>query len=379
MSLCPPGYREVAAALDGGLDCSSASPLFSLHRPWDLTNWTLPVVELLMVAGAVAALVHAVLWWRRRGDPTNLGLWFASVVYVIVLEPPLYFPDTFGLQDQVGLIFVHNQFSVQFLYDRLPLYILALYPALTYLIFVLVRATGVLDRGRPWVGAACVAITFHCFYEIFDQLGPQLQWWGWNPAAPSNSPLLASVPLSSAAIFAGASPFGFALLTQLLISRRAARGAIPWYSMLVRVVAVGSLTPLFMVAFAIPYGIASAGEQPDSTVQALALWAVIVSLAAVAVYGFWSGAAVQAADAGRFSAVGAAIYLLVFAILWATALPDYLQATNGRTAIGAPTGDLGYVLLCAAAGLAVLVLAARRAGGASRVEDPAGRLAGSVR
>jgi hypothetical protein len=284
MSLCPNGYREVADALDGGLDCTSARSWVSVRAPWELTNWTLPVVEALMVVGAIAALIHAVLWWRRRGDPTNLALWLASVVYVLLLEPPLYFPDTFGIQDQVGLIFVHNLFSVQFIADRMPLYILALYPALTYLMFVLVRATGVLDRTRPWVGAACVAFAFHCFYEIFDQLGPQVQWWGWNPAAPSNSPLLASVPLSSAAIFAGASPFGFALLTQLLIARRAAQGPIPWPSLAWRVVAVGALTPLFMVLFAAPYGAAGRSVPPDAALQAAALWAVIALLIVVAVW-----------------------------------------------------------------------------------------------
>ncbi len=117
-----------------------------------------------------------------RRDPSNLAVWAASVVYVLVLEPPLYFPDRFGLAGSLDLIFVHNVFTVQFLQDRLPLYILSLYPALTYLAYTLVQQTGILHRRNPLVGAACVAFVFHCFYEIFDHLGPQLQWWAWNPA-----------------------------------------------------------------------------------------------------------------------------------------------------------------------------------------------------
>src|SRR5688572_15282553 len=134
---CSPDFTRVAEGLDERLSCATAPAVASVRSPLDLTNWTLPVVELLMVAGAVAALVHAVLWWRRRGDPTNLALWSATIVYLALLEPPLYFPDRFGLQDQVGLIFVHNLFSLQFLWDRLPLYIVAIYPALTYLAYAL--------------------------------------------------------------------------------------------------------------------------------------------------------------------------------------------------------------------------------------------------
>jgi hypothetical protein len=285
MGHCSPGFKEVADTL-GGIDCLNANPLISVRDPFSLTNWTLPVVESLMVLGAVVSLVHAVLWWRRRGDPTNLGLWFATIVYVLVLEPPLYFPDRFGLQDQVGLIFVHNVFSVQFLYDRLPLYILAIYPALTYLIYVIVQRTGVLERRNPLVGAACVAFVFHCFYEIFDNIGPQLRWWAWNPEAPSNSPWLDSVPLTSAVTFAGAAPFGIALLTRLLIARRVARGPVPAASMVWRVIGVGVLTPLAMIVFSVPYGIFGQGDDPNVTAQTIVLWLEVALLAGVAIAAF---------------------------------------------------------------------------------------------
>jgi hypothetical protein len=40
------------------------------------------------------------------------------------------------------------------------------------------------------------------------------------------------------------------------------------------------------------------------------------------------------------------------AILWVSALPAYLDATDGRTAAGDPVGSLGYTLVCfAVAGL----------------------------
>jgi hypothetical protein len=360
MAECTPGFTEVARTL-GGIDCASTAPLVSVRDPLALASWTMPVVEVLMLAGAVAGLVHAVRWSRRRGDPTNLAIWLASCLYAVILEPPLYFPDRFGLADSVGLIFVHNLFSVQFLQDRLPLYILALYPALTYLAYVLVQRTGVLDRRHPLVGAACVAFVFQCFYEIFDQLGPQLRWWAWNPHAPSNTPWLASVPLTSVAIFAGASPFGIALLTRLLVTRRVARGPASRWSMAVRIVGVAVLTPLTMMLFSLPSGLLSLGR-PHVTGQAIALWLVIAMLAVVAIDGFRSALREPGDTPGpagfldRYGVTAGAVFLIVFAVLWATALPEYLAATGGRTPSGTPTGSLGYVIACAAACLGVLAL-----------------------
>ena len=370
MGLCSPGFVEVANTL-GGIDCATAPAVVSVRDPFALTNWTLPVVESLMILGAIASLVHAVAWWRRRGDPTNLGVWLASVVYVLVLEPPLYFPDRFGLQDQVGLIFVHNLFSVQFLYDRLPLYILALYPALTYLVYTLVRRTGVLDRRGALVGAACVAFVFHSFYEIFDQIGPQLLWWAWNPDAPSNTPWLRSVPLTSAVTFAGAAPFGIALLTRLLLARRAARGPMPVASFVLRTVAVGALTPLAMVLFSAPYGLLPG----HVTGQAVVLWLEIGLIAAVAVTAFWQvareGHRPDVTTLDRYPVLAGSVYLLVFAVLWVTAFPAYLVASGGRTASGAPVGSLGYALVCAVACLGVLTLAATRSQTRSPALSPA--------
>ena len=117
-----------------------------MRSPFDLANWTMPVLELLIIAGAVFALVHAIRRFRQ-GDPINLALWFAPLVYLFVTEPPLYFPEWFGLDKQYGFIFAHNLFTVQFMWDRLPLYIIAIYPALAQLAYESVRVMGVFKRG----------------------------------------------------------------------------------------------------------------------------------------------------------------------------------------------------------------------------------------
>lgn len=384
MAECTPGFAGIARAL-GGIDCASTAPLMSVRDPFALANWTMPVVEALMLAGAAASLIHAVWWRQRRGDPTNLALWVASIAYALVLEPPLYFPNRFGLSGTLDLIFVHNLFSVQFLQDRLPLYILALYPALTYLAYVLVQSTGVLERRHPLVAATCVAFVFHCFYEIFDNLGPQLRWWAWNPHAPSNTPWLASVPMTSVAIFAGASPFGIALLTRLLVARRTAQGPVPRWSMALRVIGVAVLTPLIMMLFSLPYGVLSRVGRSHVTGQAIALWLVIAVLAVTAVGGFRStlrdpvaGGSRLGGYLDRYGITAAAVYLLVFAILWSASLPEYLAASAGRTPSGTPTGSLGYVIACAAACLGVLavvvvvVMRRRRPAPSTGASDPSG-------
>jgi len=122
---CDREARKVAEFL--GFNCDGANPVVAFRNPLDLANWTLPVLELLTVGGAIFAFVHAWRRWKRDGDPVNIALWFASLVYLAVVEPPLYFPSWFGLQEYVGFIFSHNVFTVQFMYDRLPLYIVAFY------------------------------------------------------------------------------------------------------------------------------------------------------------------------------------------------------------------------------------------------------------
>lgn len=202
---CSATFDHLARQL-GDFTCQDAPAFIHLRNPFGLSNWTLPVLELMMVAGAVLALWYSVSRLRRDGDPTNLVLWFATVVYLFVVEIPLYFPNVFGVEDQLGVVFAHNAFTVQFLFERLPLYIVALYPAVITLAFEIVRSLGVFrDRGIL-VGTICVGLIHHCFYEVFDQLGPQLRWWAWNTDIPINHPMLASVPMTSVYIFATLGP-----------------------------------------------------------------------------------------------------------------------------------------------------------------------------
>lgn len=360
---CDSAAERVAEKL--GFSCHDASPVMSLRNPFGLENGTMAALELLIIGGAVFALVHAWRRWRRDGDPINISLWFASVVYLAVIEPPLYFPGWFGLEEHVGFIFSHNLFTVQFMYDRLPLYIVAFYPALSQLAYELVRALGVFARRGPLIGSLAVAFACQVFYEIFDHLGPQLKWWAWNPGNETiNQPALDSVPMNSMLLFASVS---FGAMTYLVVRMVGEDGPstrtglqIGW-----RTVVAGAVTPLAMVIVSVPSA-AFRGEDRLG-IQAAILAAELAVVWVVGLYllaDAWRAPRTDAVPPMRsplFVRTYPALYLGVHVVLWLIALPAYFRSADGITEQGTPIGSLWYVALCTVAATGILVAALRAA------------------
>jgi hypothetical protein len=345
-----------------GFNCHHVSPVMSVHNPFDRASATMPILELVIIAGAVFAFVHA----RRRlreGDPTNMAIWFASLVYLFVTEPPLYFPEWFGLDKQFGFIFAHNIFTVQFMWDRLPLYIIAIYPALSQLAYEVVRVLGVFRRGAV-VGSVAVAFVCQVFYEVFDQLGPQLKWWAWNDAnVKVNHPALASVPMSSMLLYASVS---FGAMTYLVVRLTGARDGERrrGRSLVWRTIVAGVLTPLAMGVAGLPSNLFG-GNHPHVHVQA---WIIGVELGLVWVAGAWVlitqvQRRIAPEPMTAFARIYPAAYLGVLAALWLGALPAYLDAKHGITRQGTPIGSGPYAIACFIGAAAVLTLlhARRRA------------------
>ncbi|EFC82669.1 hypothetical protein, partial [Parafrankia sp. EUN1f] len=277
---CSAAFRSLAEKL-GGISCDP-DPAASLRSPADLVNWTLPVIEILMIGGAVLALAHALRIRRSTGNPAYLALWFAPIVYALVIEPPLYFPEQFGIDDRIDLIFVHNVFTVQFMFDRLPLYILAVYVAVPYLACALVDRIGVFDRRGRLVGSICVGFVHQCFYEIFDHIGPQLRWWAWNPDAATNEPALGSVPLSSTVIFGLVGPAILAFCWRALIAEPAGRRTLGSTGLVGRVVAAGVLTPVLLPVAGAPLGYLTTVRNPNHALMAAVFGVMLAAAAAVA-------------------------------------------------------------------------------------------------
>lgn len=339
-----------------GFNCHDVVPVVSVRNPVGLDNWTQPVLEVLIIGGAIAALILAIRR-LRDGDPINISLWFASLAYLAITEPPLYFPEWFGLDEIYGFIFAHNQFTVQFMWDRLPLYIIAFYPAITALSYEVVRAFGVFARRGALVGAVCVAFVAQVFYEIFDHLGPQLKWWAWNADNMDvNHPMMASVPMKSMLLFASVS----LAFTTYLVVRWVGGRRLSGPSLTARTVVAGVLTPLGMVLFGVPSAIFG-GDTPNITAQA---WVLGIQLGLVWLLGAWfllrDARMPTTEPLGRFVTVFPAAFLLVHAVFWLSALPDFVDAKNGLTSEGTPVGSGWYVIACFVAAGAVLGMMYRR-------------------
>lgn len=369
---CGPDAQRLTQGL--GFDCHSAHAFLTVRNPFALANWTLPVLEVLIVLGAVWAFRHAWRRWRQDRDPINITLWFASLVYLAVVEPPLYFPEWFGLTQHVGFIFSHNVFTVQFMYDRLPLYIVAFYTVITQLTYELVRTLGIFHRRGALVGAVATAFACQVFYETFDQLGPQLKWWAWNTDNQVNQPMFASVPMNSMWVFASVS-FGVLIwLVVRLVGPRPGRLPLTGRQVALRTLLAGVLTPVLMVVGAAPtrVGTSTGG---DHVVQRVLVWTLLGLLWAVGLWLLgdaarrtWHGST-HPTDSLDFGRVYPAVYLCVLVILWASAVPAFIGAEHGITSGGTPIGSGWYAAACILAS-AAFVVAARRASGPVRQASP---------
>ncbi|MEV0335097.1 hypothetical protein [Nocardia sp. NPDC050717] len=346
---CSPTFADLATQL--GFSCAEAGGLVEFRSPFALENWTLPVLELTIIVGAVLALWFAIVRLRRHGDPTNLVLWFGATAYLFVIEPPLYFPAAFGIEDHVDTMFAHNVFTVDFLWGRLPLYIVAIYPLMATMAFGLVRMLGVFRQYGVLIGAACVGFVHHAFYEIFDHLGPQLRWWEWTVENPINQPMFDSVPMGSVVVFAALWPMSLAFCVQYFVGRHVDDGRhfsgveLTW-----RTVVIGLLASVGTFLLPLPATVIGlAGDTVRGVVYALELLTMSV-VAVVAMTRQWrrlragSGSAPGYVD--RFVQIYTVVYLVVFAALWIASLPDFFDAVDGRTANGDPIGNLWYTLAC---------------------------------
>lgn len=321
----------------------------------------MPVVEVLVLLGAVLAFAHAWRHLRRHGDATNLGVCVAAVAYVLVLEPPLYFPAAFGIDGYVPAVFVHNEFTVGFLYNRMPLYILALYPCLAYLAWVLVQRLGV-RRRHPgvrgaWVAAVVLGAVHQAIYSIFDHFGPQHLWWAWDYDVAMTGQRIAAVPLSSTVNFALVMPTAFALLCFLVLARRP-RPTVR--SVLLPGIACGALTPLVSLPGQLPVTYLNLVDHPHTTLVVVLMVTMLAAATAVLLRELIAAGRdpepVEEGLLGAYPTAYAGLWLAVFAVLWVVALPETLGAVDGLTDRGTPAGSPAYVALCFAVSLATVLV-----------------------
>jgi hypothetical protein len=113
-----------------------------------------------------------------------LFTWVAIAAYGVVMELVSYnYLDNF----------THGPFTVMFYHDKLPLYVVAVYPALLYTGIAVARRMGLSRAAEPFVaGLAIVLLDFP-----FDVLGPPAGWWSWSSIDENLRQRWEGVPLTS--------------------------------------------------------------------------------------------------------------------------------------------------------------------------------------
>jgi len=360
MSLQNDRYRELVDTHFGGMNEAAMEQFFYANNPLALKHWTMNIIEALMIIGALWGLRHAWQAMRHRADPTGMAVWWASVVFLFVVEIPVYFPGLFGAPDN-QVFFIHNEFSLGLLYNMTPLYILALYPALTYPTYLLVKRCGIFDqRFGTVLGAMTGAFIFLPFYQIFDHFGPQFGWWLWDRGNPHLELGIGSVPYGSIVGYSLSGPLALFLLSGFLIwpyVRRRQASQIGWRKRDGAVMAGLTLLAGFLTPLLIPWVYPAAyyaliTQTPDPAILTGLYWAPILAVTTVGVWQLSTQArASQDVPSGENAAVRYSrnffwLYLLVFTALWLYAAPEYFAAEDGLTARGTPIGSVIFVAVC---------------------------------
>lgn len=158
--------------------------LIYFNSPSQLQDWSFLAIELMVISGALLGLLHAWRYFKSTGSPSGLLTWIACVTYGLSIDILSYYTVE---------NFWHGEFSVMFLYNRLPLYIACFYPAFIYHAYMNIRRY----EFSPAVEAVSVGFFASFMYLIFDNLGPMMGWWIWDRNDPSTWPYISGVPLTS--------------------------------------------------------------------------------------------------------------------------------------------------------------------------------------
>ena len=231
------------------------------NPPSALLDWSFLAIESILLIGTVCAVLHALRHRRQTGSPSALLTLLACFLYGLLIDIASYYTVE---------NFWHGEFSVMFLYNRLPLYIALFYPAFIYHAYMTIRRYGF----PPLVEAVSVGFYGGLTYLIFDNAGPMLNWWIWDRSDPTTWPYLNAVPITSYFWFF-AWTGSLAFLMRTICWDWVARGrGTAWIAGGVAAIPVANCL-LGMLLF-VPYNFfARSGMIP----QAAALYAVLFALA----------------------------------------------------------------------------------------------------
>jgi hypothetical protein len=195
---------------------------------------------------------------------------------------------------------------------------------------------------------------------VIDTVGPQWGWWAWNTGLPTSKPSLGPLPYLSVMMFSLVLPFAAASMT-LWLRRDSDRGG--WYVARDIVIASVAVWP-FMFACQLPIQLLESAGMTTYTARLVTTWTYIAAAAAITAYAFVGAYRTRRTDPGfipagvrgdRFALCCVVVYLVLAAVFWIAALPDYFEAVGGLTAEGSPTGSLVFGVAAYLSAIALLV------------------------
>jgi hypothetical protein len=167
------------------------------NSPNELLDWSHLGIEIIIYIGLGLAIVHAYRNYKTSGSPSALWTLLACFLYGLFMDILSYYTVE---------NFWHGEFSVMLLFNKLPLYIACLYPAIIYHSIMTIRRYGF----SRFTEAVCTGFFAGFLYMIFDNFGPMIGWWIWDTSDPTTLPYISNVPLTSYAwMFLFTSAFTF--------------------------------------------------------------------------------------------------------------------------------------------------------------------------
>jgi len=160
----------------------------SFNVPSELLDWSHFAIEVLIYIGLGLAIAHAWRTFKSSGSPSALLTLLAALLYGLFMDILSYYTVE---------NFWHGEFSIMLLFNKLPLYIVCLYPALIYHLIMTIRRYDF----PKLTEAICTGFFGGFMYMIFDNFGPMAGWWIWDTSDLTTLPYVSSVPLTSYAWF----------------------------------------------------------------------------------------------------------------------------------------------------------------------------------
>ncbi len=307
----------------------------SFNAPGELLDWSFIVIELILLVGIICAIAHAIRHARQSGSNSALLTLGACFYYGVLMDMFGYYgPESFW----------HGEFSVMFLYNRLPLYIALFYPAFMYHAYMMIRRYNF----TPLVEAVSVGFYSGLTYQIFDNLGPQLGWWIWDPAEVTNQPFLSSVPVTSYQWFCTFEA-AFAYITRKICWDMPANGAsnkkIAW-----GVCAIPFLTFIVGTLIFVPYQTLIQFGQIGLAAATHAL--LFAAFGLVFLFNYHR----PALQRDKLLMIFPLTFLVGHMYLYIAKIDQFYGMTNGLNEQGWPVGNLIAVILGMVGSMAILLL-----------------------